>query len=316
MQSHHIHPELLRQKVRVLVIGCGGNGSAIAAGLPYLHQALLAYGHPEGIHVTLLDPEIISPTNCVRQPFSRSEIGLYKSVVLANRLNLFWGLDWEGIPERLDVKRRLDGVDIVIGCVDTRAARAAIAKCAGDWSEVDYWLDLGNNADSGQFVLGEPRNRRNRRRGLRLRTVSELFPEVIEGEFDRDNLPSCSAIEALDRQQPFVNPALANHALGPACSAVSIRDDLLSRRIRQYFVDRCCAGYAHRPEMLATIAQPVHERTVRLCPGKVSSFDSGKADSRFTTHFRYGLNQNRLARQPPLLLPTRDCLDQTPNLAR
>jgi len=74
METHHIHPELLKHKVRVLVVGCGGNGSAIAAGLPYLHQALLTYGHPEGLHVTLLDPDVISPTNCVRQPFSQSEI--------------------------------------------------------------------------------------------------------------------------------------------------------------------------------------------------------------------------------------------------
>jgi PRTRC genetic system ThiF family protein len=213
MESHHIHPELLRNRERVSVVGCGGNGSAIAAGLPYLHQALLAYGHPEGLHVTLLDPDVISPTNCVRQPFSQSEIGLYKSVVLANRLNLFWGLDWEGIPERLDPKRRLDGVDIVIGCLDTRKARAAIAKCAEDWSEVDYWLDLGNNADSGQFVLGEPLNRRNRRHKLRLRTVSELLPEATQADLDGDGLPSCSAAEALDRQEPFVNPTLANHAL-------------------------------------------------------------------------------------------------------
>jgi PRTRC genetic system ThiF family protein len=101
----------------------------------------------------------------------------------------------------------------VIGCVDTRKARAAIAKCAEDWSEVDYWLDLGNNADSGQFVLGEPLNRRNRRHRLRLRTVSELFPEVIQGALDRDGLPSCSAAEALDRQEPFVNPTVANHSL-------------------------------------------------------------------------------------------------------
>jgi PRTRC genetic system ThiF family protein len=213
METHQIHPGLLKHKVHVLVVGCGGNGSAIAAGLPYLQQALLAYGHPEGIQVTLLDPDVISATNCVRQPFSQSEIGLYKSVVLANRLNLFWGLDWQGIPERLDPKRRLDGVDIVIGCVDTRKARAAIAKCAGDWSEVDYWLDLGNNSDSGQFVLGEPLYRRNPRRRLRLRTVSELFPEVIQGELDGDGLPSCSAAEALDRQEAFVNPTLANHAL-------------------------------------------------------------------------------------------------------
>jgi PRTRC genetic system ThiF family protein len=213
VETHHIHPELLKHKVRVLVVGCGGNGNAIAAGLQYLHQALLAYGHPEGLHVTLLDSDLISAANCVRQPFSQSEIGLYKSVVLANRLNLFWGLDWEGIPERLDLKRRLDGVDIVIGCVDTRAARAAIAKCAEDWSEVDYWLDLGNNADSGQFVLGEPLNRRNRRHRLRLRTVSELFREIVEGEPDEDEQPSCSTVEALERQEPFVNSTLANHAL-------------------------------------------------------------------------------------------------------
>ena len=38
MESHHIHPELLKHKVRMLVVGSGVNGSAIAAGLPYLHQ--------------------------------------------------------------------------------------------------------------------------------------------------------------------------------------------------------------------------------------------------------------------------------------
>jgi hypothetical protein len=62
-------------------------------------------------------------------------------------------------------------------------------------------------------VLGEPLNRRNRRHRLRLRTVCELFPEVIQSDVDGDSLPSCSAAEALDRQEPFVNPTLANHAL-------------------------------------------------------------------------------------------------------
>ncbi len=103
---------------------------ATAAGLPYLHQAMIANGHPAGLHVTLMDGDAISPSNCVRQPFSRSEIGLYKAVVLVNR----------------------------------------------DYSSVDYWLDVGNNADSGQFVLGEPLNEVNRRSRTRLRTVAELFP--------------------------------------------------------------------------------------------------------------------------------------------
>ena len=94
METHSIHPDLLRRRVRVLVVGCGATGSAVVAGLPYLHQALIACGHPGGLHVTVVDGDLISPTNCVRQPFSRFESGHYKTVVLVNRLNLFWNLGW------------------------------------------------------------------------------------------------------------------------------------------------------------------------------------------------------------------------------
>ena len=213
MELHTIHPELLRRRVRVLVVGCGGTGSAIAAGLPYLHQAMIANGHPAGLHVTLMDGDPISPTNCVRQPFSRSEIGLYKAVVLVNRLNVFWGLDWQAVPANLEKGVRIDEADIVIGCVDTRAARALIRNGTSDCSSVDYWLDVGNNADSGQFVLGEPLNETNRRSRMRLRTVAELYAEIVDPGLDNDGLPSCSAAEALERQEPFVNSTLAQHAL-------------------------------------------------------------------------------------------------------
>src|SRR5215472_2372179 len=124
METHTIHSELLRRRVRVLVVGCGGTGSAIAGGLPYLHHATLASGHPGGLHVTLMDGDTISPTNCVRQQFARSEIGLNKAVVLVNRLNIFWGFDWEAVPASLRSHDKIERIDIVIGCVDTRAARA------------------------------------------------------------------------------------------------------------------------------------------------------------------------------------------------
>jgi PRTRC genetic system ThiF family protein len=92
----------LEKRVRVTVVGCGGTGSAVSAGLPYLHQAMLAWGHPQGLHVTFVDGDKVSRTNCVRQPFSESEVGLYKATVLATRINLFWGFDWEGVPEFMD----------------------------------------------------------------------------------------------------------------------------------------------------------------------------------------------------------------------
>jgi len=221
METHRIHPELLERQVRILVVGCGGTGSAVVAGLPYLHQSLVAWGHPGGLHVTVTDGDVISPVNCVRQPFARSEVGHNKAVVLINRLNLFWGVKWEAVPAHLKpgtfISRNYSGDDlrahIVIGCVDTRAARAAIRDAVSNWSTVSYWLDLGNNADSGQFILGEPLNERNRRSRLRLRTSAELFPEICDSALDDDNEPSCSAVAALERQGPFINSTLAQHAL-------------------------------------------------------------------------------------------------------
>jgi len=43
---HTLDPQLLERPIRILVVGCGGNGSAVVSGLPYLHQAMLAFGHP------------------------------------------------------------------------------------------------------------------------------------------------------------------------------------------------------------------------------------------------------------------------------
>jgi hypothetical protein len=43
--------------------------------------------------------------------------------------------------------------------------------------------------------------------------VAELIEEIVRPDLDDDNEPSCSAIEALDRQHPFLNAALAQHAL-------------------------------------------------------------------------------------------------------
>ena len=212
---HTIHAYLLRRTVKVAVVGCGGTGSAIVGGLPHLHQALIAGGHPAGLAVTVIDGDRISAANCVRQPFSASEIGLFKSVVLVNRLNLFWGLDWQAVPQHLSAGHDLhNDLDLVIGCVDSRSARAKIHETLTNaYCGIGYWLDIGNNADTGQFVLGQPLNRANKHKAERLRAVSELFPEIVDPALDDDQQPSCSAAEALERQHPFINQTLANHAL-------------------------------------------------------------------------------------------------------
>ena len=208
----------VRRPIRVLVVGAGGTGSAITMGLPYLDQALRVWGRFAGLEVLLMDADTVSETNCIRQPFSISDIGQNKATVLVNRINLFWGTHWRAEPRDFDERtfERIQdtSIDFLIGCVDSRAARSTIARSlVKSNNRTAYWLDLGNNAASGQFVLGQPLNARNRRKAARLRTVSELYPEIIDAESGEDPLPSCSAVEALDRQEPFINQTLALSAL-------------------------------------------------------------------------------------------------------
>lgn len=261
--EHQLSPRLLERPVRVLIVGSGGNGSAMLMGLPYLHQAMKVWGHPGGLEVTVLDADTVSETNCVRQPFSRSDIGLNKAEVLVNRVNLFWGLDWAARPEFLNetTLRNPDrAADLVIGCVDTRAARQTIEKVVTASSPVSYWLDLGNNAASGQYVLGQPRNSLNRRRTDRLRTVSELYPEIVDTSHGEDALPSCSAAEALERQEPFVNQTLAMSALA-----------MLSRLFRYGRLSYQGAFYNVATGRMSALSSTSNRRKTDQTPRKVSS---------------------------------------------
>jgi PRTRC genetic system ThiF family protein len=215
-----------RRGFRILVIGAGGNGSAVLFGLPYLHHALIAWGFTDGLDVTVMDADTVSPTNCVRQPFGAADVGQNKATILVNRINLFHGLSWRS-AETLFTQKTANNVgsgnydntiDFVISCVDTKAASAQMHEAfdnntSGPWRNVRYWLDLGNGPSFGQFVLGQPQNSVNRKSRERLRTVTELFPSIMDTSKGEGPAPSCSAAEALEKQEPFVNNVLATSAL-------------------------------------------------------------------------------------------------------
>lgn len=215
MGTHRLPGTLLNQEVKVAVIGCGGTGSAIAGGLPRLHQTMRALGHPHGMHVTFIDGDRVSKTNTVRSAFSAGDVGALKAEVIAHRINLFYGLDWAARSSF--VGRGFSSLShdfhLVISCVDTRAARAAIQRAIGGYA-LRYWLDCGNNEFDGQFVLGEPMHGWNDRAKdyHPLPTVADLYPETLVPEKVAPG-PSCSAAEALRAQGPFVNEVIAHGAL-------------------------------------------------------------------------------------------------------
>jgi len=181
---------------------------------------------------------------------------------LVNRINIFRGLDWQAVPVYLTDRKALSPsydnplgrTHIVIGCVDTRTARAVIRDATSNFSSVDYWLDIGNNADSGQFILGEPLNQTNRRSRIRLRTIAELYPESVNPTLDNDGQPSCSAIEALERQEPFVNSALAQGWSRLACTPLSLRENHISRRLPESR-ERCHFATTDQSQALGAHAQ-------------------------------------------------------------
>ena len=241
METHRIHPELLERQVRVLVVGCGGTGSAVVAGLPYLHQSLVARGHPGGLHVTVMDGDTISATNCIRQPFARSEIGLNKAIVLVNRLNMFWGLKWEAVPVHLKQAPSSRAAIQAMICVLTLWLGAWIRGLQGQqfvmpsatgarfpthsiWATIQIagsssWVSRSTSEIGGQGYDSDLR--------------AELFPEIVDPSLDDDGQPSCSAAAALERQEPFINSTLAQHALALLARLFRYGEAQLSRRFHQ-----------------------------------------------------------------------------------
>lgn len=189
--------------VRVTLIGIGGTGSFLLTHLLRIDQGVRALGGA-GLHVQAFDPDAVSQTNLTRQNFAPSDIGRNKAVVLVERCNLYAGLSWDAHPRRVQPKD-FQGQHLVISCVDSGQSRREIHEAMTQATRPpQYWLDCGNEARTGQVVLGQP--------GLNkgLPTIIEIDPRAMEGE--DDDSPSCSAVEALTRQHPFINPEVALRA--------------------------------------------------------------------------------------------------------
>ena len=214
---HHTNPKLLQRQVRITVVGAGGTGSQILTGLAQLHTAMLSLGHPGGLHVTVWDNDLVSMANVGRQMFFPSDVGMPKATILVHRINMTMGMNWNAVIERIGSNSRRNGQadDIVIGCVDNRAGRAAILEhCKTGGAAETYYLDIGNREDDGQVVLGVVYRNYKKNDADRLPHVADLFPEIIDAKADdQDDAPSCSLAEALEKQSLFINRGVSLWAL-------------------------------------------------------------------------------------------------------
>lgn len=204
MKKHQFPWE--NEAVRIVVVGCGGTGSQMLTGLCRMDVSMRALGHP-GLHIHVYDPDIVTEFNVGRQLYSSTDIGRNKAATLATRLNAFYGTciqAWSFAFSK-EASAPVGNTNVVIGCVDTRAARRDIWR----YSHATYWLDIGNTEHTAQVILGHLACGSEER----LPNAAELFSEIIDPKKDRNTRPSCSMAGALSRQDLFVNQAAATFAL-------------------------------------------------------------------------------------------------------
>lgn len=210
--------------ITVNLIGAGGTGSKVLTALMEMNHSLIELGHA-GLSVRLWDDDIVTSANLGRQRFAQTEVGLYKSVALINRVNRFSGSNWKAETVKFEkdkfgrIPEKAKAI-ITITCVDNVQARFGVADILKDINngrhhrdEPKYWLDFGNSQYTGQVLLstiGEIKqpNSDKYETVASLPMVTEEFGELLKQSEELDNTPSCSLAEALEKQGLFINSSL------------------------------------------------------------------------------------------------------------
>ncbi len=205
--------------VQIVLIGAGGTGSQVLTGLARMHYALRKLGH-SGFILHVIDGDRVSEANIGRQIFSPSDIGRNKAEVLVTRVNTFFGLSWIAYPVMMSKEMKIDRngygyPPIIITAVDTANGRIEISGWLRK-TDMLYWLDFGNKTSSGQVILGTLPGygiKQPYKHAVdRMPTVLDLYPDMGNIN-EKDQGPSCSFEEALQRQDLFINQWVATAGL-------------------------------------------------------------------------------------------------------
>ncbi|MEZ8733685.1 PRTRC system ThiF family protein [Vibrio sp. 10N.239.312.D08] len=226
----------INRHTKVALVGAGGTGSAMAARLLKLHQSLVAVGD-YGLEVTVYDPKTVTETNVIRQHFwSESDIGFPKASLLVNRYNQFGGMNWQYVVGKFNVNTLKGLPDLIITTVDSAKARLEIGKHLSTLSSYHVndklWLDLGNGSNGGNAYIGSQYAHSGSGDAP---SPYQLFKQDWE-EIDDSKIsePSCSAREALLKQNLGVNDALASMALFRILAPLMLKGEI---EISGFFLD-------------------------------------------------------------------------------
>lgn len=193
--------------------------------LAALNNTLHAVGHP-GLFVSVYDDDVISFENMGRARFNEGMIGINKAQAIVTAVNRYFNYSWlyyqeKYVPtviERNSVLRTTTTSmpNIMISCTDSNKFRVKMNNWIEELS-LQYknepkehkpylWIDCGNSATTGQILFTN--------------TFADDSPKLysIEDHYGplpikEDPQPSCSSIEAIGKQDPFINSLIATYAV-------------------------------------------------------------------------------------------------------
>jgi hypothetical protein len=115
-------------------------------------------------------------------------------------------------------------------CVDSRTSRRQITSNSAFWK-----CYLGNNAECGQFVLGQPENANNKKLRQRLPTVAELYPEIVNPKLDKRQTAPLQCGRSVGSAGTVRQPDTCIPGVGDARTIVSLWTTLVPWRFYQSF---------------------------------------------------------------------------------
>lgn len=143
------NPRTSFDNFRVAVVGAGALGNFAAATL-----ALCGCRH-----LTLFDADRVDVTNLNRQIFFARDVGSPKAPALAHRLNTFFAVQAQGIPQAVDDYTDLSPFDAILDCVDNFETRRLLSLRAQQEGKI--LISGGTGPDRGQVVAYHPHHSRH-----------------------------------------------------------------------------------------------------------------------------------------------------------
>jgi PRTRC genetic system ThiF family protein len=195
-------------KIQIWVIGAGGTGSHIIGNLARIAKVLMELGHI-GIKVICFDSSLVLEHNTGRQMFFPNEVGETKAQAIITKANRAYGLQWES-NDNLTIGdagflRYESAPNIIITATDTVSSRKIVDKIISQRNYDVFWIDCGNYDSGGQVWLC---NKNSAYPELKS-SIFDFNPKLSTRSDNKISRKSCSAVEAITRQELGINQQIA-----------------------------------------------------------------------------------------------------------